>query len=189
MTQITRNELKQILENINTPTFVSMVTKTPVKMNQYKDYWITDGDKKKKNPNPTKNPFYDLGVENIKRQYKIVTGFNYEDSVNGRREREGKETDFESQENWMKFISKGLVTDKKTESKFYFRYQYQRDSKLEQEYIFNGNPILKELFDSYMTQRNDYENQGLDNPLRFQVVSLENIMEMSINKEHYMIVD
>jgi hypothetical protein len=159
-------------------------------MNQYLDYWVVDGEgKKKKNPNPTKNPYFDLGIENIKRQYKIVTGFDYENSVNNRREKEGKEKDFEAKENWMEFISNGLVTDKSTGTKFYLRYQYQKDSKLEQEFLFNGNPILKQLFESYMTQRSEYENQGLNNPLQFQVVNLDNVMEISINKERYELVD
>ncbi len=190
MAQISRVELREILMGVDTPTFISMVTKTPVKMNQYLNYWIVDGEgKKKKNPNPTKNPYFDMGIENIKRQYKIVTGFDYENSVNNRREKEGKEKDFESKENWMEFISKGLVTDKSTGTKFYLRYQYQKDSKLEQEYLFNGNPILKQLFESYMSQRSEYENQGLDNPLQFQVVNLDNVMEISINKNKYELVD
>ena len=42
MTQITKTELVQILENINTPTFVGMVTDTPEDMKKYLDYWLVD---------------------------------------------------------------------------------------------------------------------------------------------------
>lgn len=177
VSNITPTELVELLRNIETPQFVSMITMTEVKMNKCKDF--RGGDK-------TPNPYYGQ-VKNLSRKYKIVTGFDYENSVNNRREKEGKDGDFVSKDNWFEVISKGLVTDKKTLSKYYFRYQRQVDSTIEQEYIFEGNPIEKQLFESYMTQKSNYENQGLDNPLRFEVVSVENIKEITMNGTKYLI--
>jgi hypothetical protein len=178
--------LKNELENINTPTFVSLISKVPVGMNQYLDYWIFDENgKKRKNPNPTRNPYYDEGIYNFSRKYKIVTGFDYVKSVTRRRNDEGIEEVFESKENWFNVISKGLVTDKSTGSKFYFRYQYQLDSTLEQEYLYKNDPIGRELFESYEKEKSNYENQGVDDPCRFQVCNLENVLELTINGTKY----
>jgi hypothetical protein len=150
-------------------------------MNQYLDYWVINEEgKKKKNPNPTKNPYYEEGIINHSRKVQINTGFDYVKSVNGRLKGEGKEQDFEGQDNWFEVISKGLVTDKSTRTKLYFRYQYLKTSTQDQEFLFQGNQIEKRLFESFMSETSNYENQGLDNPLRFQVCDLSNILKITI---------
>ena len=189
--RITRDQMRHLLENVNNPDMISFTSLTPVKMNQYLDYWVTDENgKKRKNPNPTPNPYYEMGILNLSKKYKIVTGFDYENSVNGRREKEGKERDFEGQDNWFEVISKGLVTDKKTHSKFYLRYQHLKDSVISTEYQFNGDPIEKGLFQDFLVKStNFYNSQDLDNPLMFQVCDLNNILEISMGKEHYELTD
>jgi hypothetical protein len=178
--------LKNELENINTSMFVSFISKVPVEMNKFEDYWIFNHEgKKKKNPNPTPNPYYEVGIINHSRKYKIITGFDYVKSVTGRRTKEGIEEPFEGQDNWFDVISKGLVTDKKTGLKFYLRYQYQLDSTLEQEYLYQNDPIGKELFERFETTKSNYENQEVENPCRFQVCNLENILELTINGTKY----
>lgn len=204
---ITRTELVNILSGVNNPDMISFVSMTPEKMNQYLDYWlIGENGKKSKNPNPTKNPFFEDSIYNLSRKYKIVTGFDYEKSINRRLEKEGKEPNFvggykptideetgevKQREVWFDMISKGLVTDKKTHSKFYLRYQYQNDSIIGQsEYIFNGNPIMKEIFESFLTKKSDsYSNQGLDDTLNFQVVDVNNLVTISMGKEVYELID
>lgn len=176
----------ETLSVVNNPTFCSLVSKVKVKMNQYLDYWVINEEgKKKKNPNPTKNPYFEEGIINHSRKVQIVTGFDYENSVNGRLEKEGKEGDFESQENWFEVVSKGLVTDKSTHSKLYFRYQYLKTSTQDQEFLFQGNQIEKTLFESFMGKESTYDNQGLDNPLKFQVCDLNNIYRISIGGVTY----
>lgn len=178
--------LGEILSNVDNPTITSFRSKVPVQMNQYLDYWIVDENgKKRKNPNPTRNPYYDEGIINHSRKYKIVTGFDYVKSVNGRLKGEDKEQNFEGQDNWFEVVSKGLVTDKKTHTKLYFRYQYQLDSTLEQEFLFQDDVIGRELFEQYEKEKSNYENQGLDNPLKFQVCNLDNILEISIGGTKY----
>lgn len=207
MRTITRNEMKDILSNVNFPDMISFVSKVPVKMNQYLDYWITDENgKKSKNPNPTVNPFLESGIVNHSKKFKIITGFDYVNSVNNRLKKEGKEQNFvggfeqkyddlgneiPKREVWFDMISKGLVTDKKTHSKFYLRYQFLKDSVTECEYLYNGNPILKQLFESYMTKKveDSYSNQGLDETLNFQVCDLNHITEISMGGEKYQLVD
>lgn len=184
--EISRVEMKDILSGVNFPTFVGTVSNTPVEMNKFLDYWIIVNEGKKKNPNPTPNLFFDKGVFKLSKKYQIVTGFDYEKSVNRRLESEGKEPEFESQENWFEPISKGLVTDKKTGTKFYFRYQHTDQSTIWKEYHYDGQPIEEQLFKSFMKEKdNFYKNQGLENPLMFQVCNLNNILLFSFNKEVY----
>lgn len=179
--------LVQVLTGINSPVLISFISNTPVEMNQYLDYWIVDENgKKRKNPNPTRNPYYDTGIRNVSRKFKINTGFDYQNSVNRRREKEGLSTDFKSKENWFDVISKGLVIDKKTMSKYYIRYQYVDDSTLETEYLFEGNPLDRMFFDQFISDRGDeYKNQEVDDPCRFQVCNLENLLTLSIDGKKF----
>ena len=195
--ELQRTELKRILSGVNNPDMVSYTSLTKQDMNQYLDYWLVNGEgKKSKNPNPTSNPYFENGIWKYSKMYKVVTGFDYEKSVNRRLEKEGKESDFVSghkdtdREVWFQMVSKGLVTDRKTGTKFYFRYQIQPDSEIgEPEFRFNGNPIMKQLFESYLTKSNNfYNNQGLDNPLMFLVCDLNNILTLSMGGEKYELV-
>jgi len=192
---ITRSNLRSILSEVNNPDFISFVSRTPEKMNGFLDYWLVgENGKKTKNPNPTPNPFFTDGIFNLSRKYKIVTGFDYEKSINRRLEKEGKESNFvsgEGREVWFDVISKGLVTDKKTRSKFYLRYQFLKDSTIgKPEYLYNGNPIEKQMFESFLTKKSEgYQNQGLDDTLNFQVCDLNNILSLSMGGEVYELID
>ena len=207
LVQISRTEMKNILSEVNIPQFISFESKTPQKMNKWLDYWLMVEGSKKKNPNPTPNPFMDNGIYNRQVKIDIVTGFDYEDSVNGRREKEGIETPFvggykptfdedgeekPQREVWFNMISKGLVTDKRTESKFYLRYQFtERSHMKENDYTHNDNPIEKQMFEDYLVKKNtdSYSNQGLDNTLNFQVCDLRNILTITMNHHKYLLTD
>lgn len=195
LVQVSRTEMKNILSEVNTPQFISFESKTPQKMNKWLDYWLMVEGSKKKNPNPTPNPYLESGIINQQVKIDIVIGFDYENSVNGRREKEGKETDFESgqgREVWFEMISKSLVTDKKTGMKFYLRYQFtDRSHTKENTYIHNENPIEKQLFQDYLVKKNtdSYSNQGLDNTLNFQVCDLKNIVSITMNHFKYVLTD
>lgn len=220
-TDLSRSELKDKLSGYNNPDMVSFISLVPEDMNQYLDYWIYDEDgKKRKNPNPTRNPYYDNGILKLSRKYKIVTGFDYEKSIENRLIKEGKDPEsfvggykptplfnkdgspmldengnqmMKKREVWFKPISKCLVTDRKTESKFYFRYQYKEGESTigTPESFHNGDVIEKEMYESFLTKKdydNQYSNQGLDDYLPFQVCDLNNILYISIGGNHYRLV-
>jgi len=181
-----KSVIGNVLNDVNSPTITSFISKVPVKMNKYLDYWVINEEgKKKKNPTPTPNPYYEEGIINHSRKYKIITGFDYVKSVTRRRNDEGIEEVFEPKENWFDVISKGLVTDKSTHSKLYFRYQYQNDSTLDQEYLYRGDRIGRELFEQFEVERSNYENQGVNDPCKFQVCDLDNILELTMNGTKY----
>jgi hypothetical protein len=62
-------------------------------------------------------------------------------------------------------------------------YQRSNNSLIEQKYLFRGNTIEKVLFQDYLTKKGEqYSNQGLtENPLRIEVVKLENIKRLNID--------
>lgn len=175
-TTINTTELKNILLKLNGTPFISFITDTEVRMNK------------------TNNPYHGR----VKKQkFTVVqSGFDYERSVNNRLKKEGKEDDFSSVPNWMKLVDENnlfLVTDKKTETKFYFRYQYVSNKPLETTYFLDGKKVEKDtilpLIKPFLPKSNNYSNQNLDNPLRFSTVKLENIKEITINKTHYTVVN
>ena len=170
--RITENELVEILRGVEFPTMTSIVSNTEL-------------DLYKRN-----NPYF--GVRKFSQKYKLLTGFDYDKSVDRRQKNEGVDqidTDPNGHGVWFDIVSKGLVTDKKTHSKYYFRYQYQDDSTIKSDYVFNGDPIERVMFTQFEKEKKDnYQNQGLENPLKFQVCKIENIDTMSINGEHYEII-
>ena len=195
LVQVSRTEMKNILSEVNTSQFISFESKTPQKMNKWLNYWLEVEGSRKKNPNPTPNPFMDFGIYNRQVKIDIVIGFDYEDSVNGRRVKEYKTPDFESgqgKEPWFNLVSKSLVTDKRTESKFYLRYQFtDRSHMKENEYSHDGNPIERQMFQDYLVKKNteSYSNQGLDNTLNFQVCDLKHIISITMNHHKYILTD
>jgi len=207
LVQVSREEMKVILSDVNTPQFISFESKTPQKMNKWLDYWLVDENgKRSKNPTPTMNPYLESGIVNHQVKIDIQTGFDYEDSVNGRRKKEGIEGEFKGgytptvdqdgnetqREVWFDMISKGLVTDKKTGSKFYLRYQFtKRSHSKDNKFIFEGNSIDKQLFDSYLVKKNtdSYSNQGLENSLKFQLCDLKNILTITMNHHKYVLTE
>lgn len=178
--QITKNQLVDLLNGVTTPQFISLFMLTDVVMNKFLNY--------KENGRQFPNPYFNGGVKKLSKKYKIIIGFDYENSVNGRLEKEGKESDFESQKNWFEHISKCVVTDTKTGTKKYLTYQYLKDSTLTEEFHFDNDIIGKEMFKQYMKSSTDYSNQGLDNPLMYQVVNIDNIVEISMGGSVYELI-
>ena len=187
MEEMTTYDLKNYLQTINEPKWFGMETLVPKKMNDYLDYWVINNEgKKKKNPNPTPTPFKEQGIWSYTRCYKMMTGFDYVESVKRRRVNEDLTPEFQNEDDkeiWFNMVSKGLVVHKDNPNQFYFRYQRTETSVLEQEYRHGKmTPIEKHLFESFLTQsRNHYENQGLEHSLRFEVVKLENIIRLNID--------
>jgi len=168
---VTVSELANILSEFQGSTLVSFVTSTEVRM--------VKKHRETKEPNPY------LGARKNKYAYKIIVGFDYEKGVNRRLEKEGKTADFTAKDNWHTAVNAALSTDVRTRSKLYLRYQYQADSVLKSEYIFNGKRISKQALEPYLSSSSAYSNQGLDNPLAFQVVALDNIKQISFNGKTY----
>ena len=226
-----RDEMKNILFENNKNQFISMVSKVPQTMNKFLDYWlIQENGKKKKNPDPTMNPYLNSGI--YKEQYKIdvLTGFNnYDEIVKERGIKEGwneeqinewlnrnqikrdefiseiednnftqdeidemiKEYDKKHESRFIR-LSNSLLTDKRTESKFYLRYIYtERTHSKPSVYTHEGNEVEKRVFQDYLTKKNTtpYESQGLDHTFNIQQVDLNHIVELTMNGTKYILTN
>lgn len=193
LTPITETQLVEILRGINDPTFSAFkAISKRTDLNKYDAYFVEIEGKKKKNPNAERNPYLENGIINYAEKYKIITGFEYVDSVERRMKAAGiiKPT-FEKGEAWHKAVSKALSVHKEKENDFYFRYQYQEDSNTLLEHYHNNDKIGYELFEKFLQDRKNYGNQieqGVQDPCQFQVISVKNILSISIDKNRYKII-
>lgn len=169
--QVTINkvELLQLLMNIESSTFVNLVTETKVRMNK------------------TNNPYFDKVIKRNKCTYLV--GNDYETRVHVNEEKEGLEGDFKSEEmKGKKHISKCVCVDTKTESVHYLMVERFDEVKPQKtEYICEGSPIEKQLFESYMTKVYESKKQEQDRKVMVITPKLDSIKEITLNGTHYII--
>lgn len=191
--QLTPQQLKVYLQNINKLSFFGMEMVTQKKMNEYLDYYLIDENgKKTKNPNPTRNPFTD-GIYSHSRMFRLICGFDYKKTVERRRKRKGLEPSFQTPSDrkpWFRHVSNCVVEHVDDPNKSYFMYLRCHRSMIEHEYLYQNNPIEKQLFEDYLTKSNNkYGNQGLGNDsVPVEVVSLENIKFININGDQIEVI-
>jgi hypothetical protein len=88
-----------------------------------------------------------------------------------------------------KHISKSLLTDTETESKFYVMIEWFPEIKGTTTYEYQGNSIDKSLFEKWISDRDSSnEKQGLDREVKPITPDLSNILEFSIGGESYELV-
>ena len=143
-------DLVAVLRDVNSPQFSAGVFDTPVDMNNYDEFYLEINGVKKRNPNAKANPFQNDGIRCVAKKFKLVTGFDYDDSVENRLINEGKSPNFKKGTVWYDCISKGLAVHKKDNSKYYFRYQYLPNSIIDADYYHQGSPIFRTMFEQYL---------------------------------------
>lgn len=168
--------------------FVAGIFDTPVDFNKYKDYYLEVNGKKKKNPDAILNPFYEDGVRCLSKKFKLITGFDYATSIENEAKKEGVPMTWVRGDVWYNLVNQFLVVSKSEPEKFYFRYQYLDNSIISADYYFKGNEIDRTIFKQFVKDKsNAYANQGLNDPTAVQVVSVDNIVECSINGTTYIL--
>jgi hypothetical protein len=164
--KINQQELITLLSTIEKPTFTNIVMETKVRMNK------------------TNNPYFEKVIKRSKCNYSL--GVNYESRVNNNEVKEGLEGNFETEKPKGKtHISKCLLISDTDNSTYYVMLERFDEIKPINEYIFEGNEIDKQLFESYMTKV--YESQKQEQERKVMVITpkLENIREISLNGVHY----
>jgi hypothetical protein len=164
--KINQQELITLLSTIEKPTFTNIVMETKVRMNK------------------TNNPYFEKVIKRSKCNYSL--GVNYESRVNNNEVKEGLEGNFETEKPKGKtHISKCLLVNDTDNSTYYVMLERFDEIKPTNEYIFEGNEIDKQLFESYMTKV--YESQKQEQERKVMVITpkLENIREISLNGVHY----
>ena len=169
--RITRTDMVSVFNNVEKPTFVNLVTDTIVRMNK------------------KGNPYYEDKV--IKHQSSnFYIGSTYEDRVNNNRLKENKENDFVSSiPSGKKHISKCILTDTKTETKFYLMCEWFKRSYPKISYKFQNDSIDKVLFEDYIVKRTESVKQDLDKKVNIVTYGIESIKEVRMNKTLYILID
>jgi hypothetical protein len=106
-----------------------------------------------------------------------------------RMKKEGLEPNFESKECSVgQHITKCVQYNENTQ-RHYLQYFTFVTSNIKSEFEFDGNPIEKHLFESYISQSSNTSRQPQENKHDVKSFMLESIKEISIGKEKYVVVD
>ena len=128
------------------------------------------------------NPY--LGVVKRSRVNGIVN-FNYENSVNRQRGREGSETDFEAVERkWGRRINGTPVIEHK--NKYYLEVKVERT--LDTEYKLGDDIVSYENLKPYFYARS-VNQQGVENEIKVRDFSLDSLKGLKYNGELFEIVN
>ena len=173
VTKITQQELINILNTIEKPTFTHIVSETIVKMNK----------EKTKDGNKEFNPYHNQVVK--LRKGRFLIGSDYESRVNNNDIKEGGEGTFKSQESKVGVhISKCVLYNEKLD-RYYLSHERFPEVKPTNEFIFEGNTIDKMIFDKCVSESGNYENQPQERKVEWTTLTISNIKEISLNGEKY----
>jgi len=180
-TKITVNELGNELLKIklvsNMPTFAYVVQRTNVKMNV-----------KDRNDHSVKNPFTNVTKVST---VSIILNSDYEKAVTNQLKKEDKDIeDYNKGQNTMpllfglnnKFI--GLFNDK-----FVLQYRPNDNVFPTSKYFHNGKEIDKKELLPFLTEVKKAENQGTDREIFWRKLYLTNVIELTLLKKTYILID
>lgn len=134
----------------------------------------------------TNNPLRDCLVEK-EVNYNVQLNCNYQNVVNNRREKEGKDTDFVAKQNWFsKYFdgNNGSIVKHNKADKFYLMF-ICNNSKVVNYYINGEVATLEqvEIIKNFKSKPSTPTNQGLDSSVIVRTISLDNILEIKANNE------
>lgn len=165
---IGQTELIELLNNVEKSTLVNVVMETKVRMNK------------------TNNPYFDKVIKKSSCNYLI--GNDYETRVNSNEKKEGLEGDFISMApSGKKHVSKCVLVDTKTESTHYLMVERFDEIKPKNEFVFEGNEIDKQIFESFMVKVSESSRQDQERKVMVITPMIKNIKEISLNGTKYMI--
>jgi hypothetical protein len=169
---IPRGNMITLLNEVERPTFVHLVTETKVRMNK------------------KGNPYHEQVTKCLSSNFYI--GSSYEDRVNNNRVKEGVENDFVSSPlSGKNHISKCVLTNTNQENgvKFYLMCEWFKRSYPKVEYKYNGNSIDRQLFQSFEVKRKESEKQQIENKVNIVTYLIESIKEIRMNRTRYILID
>jgi hypothetical protein len=135
----------------------------------------------------TGNPLRNAKVTKIV-EYNMLLNANYQNMVNNRREKEGKEADFEAKENWFKKVNDGfngsIVANKKDETALYLFFACNNAKT--HKYLVNGieaTPDEIAIIKQFKPEVKKAENQGLEEDVVVRTVKLSGIKQIKCGAE------
>jgi len=174
---ITLNQLVEIvkteIDSKKTPSLINLTNETPIKMRK------------------TNNPYASsiLTKENTKTYLPVL---DYEARVNNNMKKEGVEGQHElGVLSGKKHIGKCLLTDTKTETKFYIMVeQFDAIPSSKTIYRLDGKVIDKSVVEQWLPKKSaSYGSQGQENKVQVITPSLQYVKRITINKVNYEIMN
>lgn len=149
---------------------------------------VTDARLKK---NSTEFGRHQFGMVWKRNRITGMVNFHYDAGVLRRLEKEGKSPKiFERGESWHEpVMHEGKLTPfckHKGNGDFYLRIMHLSNVG-EPTYLSDIGELTKEQVQPWLPAESRYENQGLDEPLRFLVYKLEGIQELTLSGTDYLI--
>ena len=170
---ILQMELLTLLNEVEKSTFIHLVTETKVKMKKIG------------------NPYYEQVIKRSSCNY--LMGNDYGVRVLGNGDKEGipvEENTFEVEEmKGKRHVSKVVVenTNKDNGDIFYLMVERFNEIKPKVEYIFEGNPIDKVLFENFMNKVYESTKQPQERKVMVITFKVSNIKECSFGGTHYIV--
>lgn len=122
-----------------------------------------------------------------------MVGFHYDPGVIRRLLKEGKDPEaFKRGESWHEPVMLGdhltpLCRHKSDPSRLYLRFMYLATIGEPDFFSDNGTKLDYADVAQFLPASSEYKNQGLDNPLRFLVYSLESLESLTMCGEEYVV--
>ena len=179
MRKVSKSELIEIIKNVEEKspnTFVGIKMKT-----LFREVLQKTKDTKEM------NPYYKEIFKVSTKTYRLVT--DYSKRVQTNREKEGKDPTFVSDSpTGKRHISKSLLTDTESGSKTYIMVEWFPEIKGTTTYEYKGNSIDKTLFERWISHsESSNTKQGLDREVKPITPDLDNVLELSIGGERYIL--
>jgi hypothetical protein len=138
--------------------------------------------------NKTGNPY--LGAKKLS-EFSILLNTDYEKGVTNQLAREGKEaTDYKKGRNTMPLTfgeNNTFIGD--FEGNPVVQYRPYDNSHPKVKYFFEGQEIDKSKLEPFMPPKSPARNQGTEKQIFWQKTYLSNVVEISIDKETYQLID
>ena len=168
---ISQSEVVTILSNYEKKSFTNMVTETIVRMNK------------------TGNPYYNQVKKLSSRNYFINS--DYLKRVINEGKKEGinpEENTFQVEEmKGKKRVKNSVCIDTKTEQTFYLFLELFDEVPPKVEYTFEGNPIDKQLFESYLVKVSESKKQPQERKVKVITPKIENIKSFTLEGIKYIV--
>jgi hypothetical protein len=168
---ISQSEVVNLLGNYEKKSFINVVTDTLVRMNK------------------TGNPYYNLVHKHSSRNYLINS--DYLKRVIKEGEKEGiseEENTFEVEDmKGKKRVKNSVCIDTKTEQTYYLFLELFDEVKPQVEYTFEGNPIDKQLFESYLVKVSESKKQPQERKVKVITPKIENIKSFTLEGVKYIV--
>jgi hypothetical protein len=132
------------------------------------------------------NTYYNKVFKNVKSNVRPLT--DYEKRVNNNRVKEENDTEFVVGRNKVGEYFSPCVSFNEKLNKHYFKFEFFEGVKVNVDYIYEGNSIDKQMFESYMIKRSTPTNQELDKTINVSQLYIGNINEITINKTKYKLI-